>query len=224
MILMTRVGTAQARSEALASAAIHGLAAVLSAIGLIVLLELASKSANDWAVSSIALYGATLIFSYLIAALYHGARGRRVRELFQTFDHCAIFLLIAGTYTPFALLPLWDHLGWVMFLLVWLLACLGIGIRLFWIRRLHRLAPALYLAMGWLGLAWARPLLETLGTGALMLVVAGGVAYTAGLVFFRWRSLPYGNAVWHGFVVTGSACHFSAIAFYALPYAGTLGN
>lgn len=224
MILTTRMGTTRIRSEALASATIHGIATALSVVALVVLIELASNSGNGWVVSSVSIYGATLVFAYVSSALYHGARHRRARKILQTFDHCAIFLLIAGTYTPFALLVLGDHLGWLLLLLVWLLAFVGIAIRVFWIRRLHRFTPAFYAALGWLVLAWAGSLLDTVGAGALALIVAGGIAYTAGLAFFRWRDLRYGNALWHVFVVVGSACHFLAIAFYALPYGSRVGG
>lgn len=218
MISMSRAGLARPSAEAPLSAAILGTAAALSVAGLIVLIGRALEARSGWPVSSVSIYGATLVFAYLSAALYHGARRKRARAVFQTFDHCAIFLLIAGTYTPFALLVLGDHLGWLLLALVWLLAFAGIGIRVFWIRRLHRFAPALYVVMGWLGLLWAGPLLDTVGAGALALIVAGGIAYTAGLAFFRWHGLRYGNALWHLFVVAGSACHFSAIALYVLPY------
>ncbi len=127
--------------------------------------------------------------------------------------------MIAGTYTPVGLIALRERGGIPLVAIEWVLALLGVAARMFWIRRLHRLSIPIYVAMGWLGLAWYRPLLGTMGPTGLALIVAGGVAYTSGILMYRWKSLPFHNAIWHVFVVVGAALHFWAIAAYVLPAA-----
>jgi hemolysin III len=196
--------------------AILGVAIVLSVAGLATLIVLAR---TDRALVSVAVYGAALIVAYTNATLYHrAASAGRAAARFQALDHATIFVLVAGTYTPFCLLALKAHHGVTLLAMVWGLGAAGIAIRLLWLRRPYRWAPLVYLAQGWIGLPWGRTLVETAGSGAVILVVAGGIAYTAGIAFFLWRSFRFSNAAWHLFVVAGSVCHFAAIALYVLPF------
>lgn len=163
-------------------------------------------------VVSALIYGTTLVASFLASSLYHWSRHPRARRVFQAMDHGAIYLLIAGTVTPFALMPLWDHLGYVLLMIVWLVAFAGIAARLFMVRRLNWLGTVGYVALGWAGIAWIYPLAANLGGGALGLLIGGGVAYTSGLAFFHWTGFRFGNAVWHAFVLAGATAHFASIA------------
>jgi hemolysin III len=199
--------------EDIVDTAVLGVAAALSILGLAVMV---ARARGD-AVAAAAIYGSTLIAAYLSAALFRIVRRPRPRAILQAVDHCSIYLLIAGTYTPFALLALQDHLGWLLFAAVWLLAVAGISVRLAARVHLKRLAPLVYVIQGWFGLAWAGALVRTAGLGALVLIVAGGVIYTAGLAFyFRTRS-RYANVFWHLSVISGSALHYAAVAYYVVP-------
>lgn len=218
----TRAGAAVAERpwrEDIASAAIQGTAAALSIVGLVVLLHRAGPRSGMLAIIGAAVYGASLILTFLASALYHGVLQPRVKQILRTLDHCAIFILIAGTYTPITLLALWHHEGWLLLATIWTLAILGAVLRLVHGPRFHRLAIPLYLAMGWLGMGWSGPLYDAIGLMPILLIVAGGIACTGGLVFYRWRRLPFSTALWHLCVVAGMACFFLAIALYVYPAA-----
>ncbi|MHA1568874.1 MAG: PAQR family membrane homeostasis protein TrhA [Alphaproteobacteria bacterium] len=204
--------------EEVANAVTHGVGATLAVAGLALLVVLAAMRDSAWAVVAVSIYGATLVLAYLASALYHGTWHEKAKRVFLSLDHCTIYLLIAGTYTPFTLLVLPSPLGPALCAAVWALALAGIVLRL-WSRRLHPLAIPLYLLMGWVGMGWAGTLFDSLGAGGGWLIVAGGLAYTSGLVFYAWRRLPFNHAVWHLFVLGGSVCHFLAVALYALPAA-----
>lgn len=204
--------------EEVANAVTHGVGATLAVAGLVVLIVLAAMGGSAWAVVAVSIYGATLVLAYLASALYHGIWHEKAKRFFLNLDHCTIYLLIAGTYTPFTLLVLPSPLGPALCAAVWALALAGIALQL-WSRRLHPLAIPLYLSMGWIGMGWASTLFDSLGAGGGWLIVAGGLAYTSGLVFYAWRRLPFNHAVWHMFVLAGSVCHFLAVALYALPAA-----
>ncbi len=203
--------------EELTSAALQGGAALASVAGLVLLLRQAGHAAGPWPAVSAAVYGTSLIVAYLASALYHGMAQPRLKRLFRTLDHCTIFFLIAGTYTPIALVALWRRHGWLLLAAIWLLAILGVVLRLAHGPRFHRFSIALYLAMGWLGVAWGKALYDAAGLAPILLIVLGGCAYTGGLLFYRWDHLPYNVALWHVSVVTGSALHFFAVALYVMP-------
>jgi len=205
-------------AEYIADRLVLGLAIVLSVIGTAVLIRAAQEAGGGIATASVAVYGATLVAAYFGASLYEAQIGPpRVIAALQTLDHCTIFLLIAGTYTPFCALALSDVGGWWLLAAVWAIAALGIWIRVFRLPRAYQFAPTLYLAQGWIGAPWSGALARHAGNDVLTLVAAGGAAYTLGVGFHLWRSLRYGRVIWHLFVVTGSLCHFAAIAFYLLP-------
>jgi hemolysin III len=215
--------TAQARTplytvaEEIAHAVTHGLGALLSACGLVALVVLASLRGDAWHVIGCAVYGTTLVLLYAASTLYHAIPSPRAKSMFQRLDHAAIFLLIAGTYTPFTLVSLRGAWGWTLLSLVWGLALLGIVLQASRATRSTRLSVPLHLVMGWLVVIAIEPLARSVHADGLALLLAGGIAYTLGVVFFAWRRLPFNHAVWHVFVMAGSACHFSCVIGYVIP-------
>jgi hemolysin III len=200
----------------LANALTHGVGAVAAAAGATVLLVLASLHGDAWQVVGSAVFGATLVLLYTASTVYHAARTPRVKARLRMLDHCAIYLLIAGTYTPFTLVGLRGGWGWSLLGVIWALAVAGVVFKLFFIERFHRLSTALYVAMGWLVVVAAVPMAQRLPAVTLAWMVAGGLAYTAGTFFYHGRR-PWAHAVWHLFVMAGSACHFAAVATQVLP-------
>lgn len=203
--------------EELASCITHGVGIVFAIAGLAVLAAFAALKGDVWHVVACSIFGATLILAYTASTLYHSARDERLRRILRALDHSSIFLLIAGTYTPFMLVNLRGPWGWSLLAVIWSLALVGIVARLLLKGRLHGLVVGLYIAMGWAVVVAVQPMLQQVEPGGLMLLAAGGVAYTAGVPFYKWKSLPYNHAIWHGFVLLGSALHFFAVLFYVIP-------
>jgi hemolysin III len=199
------------RGEEIANTLTHGVGLLLALVGL-PLLVLASRERGDaLLVAGSAVFGVTLVLMYASSTLYHAVRPSRTKQVLQMVDHVAIYLLIAGSYTPFALGVLRGTLGWWMLGVIWALAMLGIVFKVAVRTRYPRLSTALYVGMGWVSLVTIRPLAQALPSAGFWLLVGGGVAYTAG-VFFYVRTRPqYMHAVWHVFVMAGSACHFVAV-------------
>lgn len=203
--------------EEIANSVTHGVGVVLAIIGLAVMTAFAARNGNAWHVTASAVFGATLIFCFTTSTLYHSIPLEKVKRVLRTLDHSAIFLLIAGTYTPFMLLGVPGPWGWGILATVWTLAVTGIVLRLVLRGRLHGLVVATYLAMGWLVVIATKPLIDTVGLGGLSLLAAGGLAYTVGVIFYKWRRLPYSHAIWHGFVLLGGGLHYFAVLFYLIP-------
>lgn len=203
--------------EEVAHALTHGLGLVLSVGGLVTLVVAASLRGDVWHVVGCSIFGSTLVLLYAASTLYHGIRSPRAKRLFQRLDHSAIFLLIAGTYTPFALASLRGSWGWTLLALVWGLAILGITLEAAMPHRTRHLSVALQLAMGWLAVLAVEPLVRSVQPEGLVLLLLGGVTYTAGVIFYAWQRLPYHHAVWHVFVIAGSACHFTCVLRYVIP-------
>lgn len=197
--------------DELASAVTHAAGVVASLAGGAVLITLAALSGSVYQVVGVAVFAASLVLLYSASTAYHMALSDHVRRRLKLFDHCAIYVLIAGTYTPLTLTALRGPWGWTLFGLVWGLALAGIGFKLFFIGRFPRVSTAIYIGMGWLVLIAARPLVLTVDPVALAWLVGGGVAYTAGTLFYHSRRMPYAHAVWHLFVLTGSVCHAIAV-------------
>jgi hemolysin III len=195
----------------------HGVGFLLSIAGLVVLVVLAASRGGARHVVACSVYGATLIILYLASTLYHSVSAPRAKPVLRLIDHIAIYLLIAGTYTPFTLLTLRGSWGWSLFGVIWGLALLGSVLKILFIGRFPKVSVAVYLMMGWLVVVALKPLLASLPTGGFLLVMAGGAAYTVGLVFYAWESLPHHHAIWHVFVMLGSTFHFFAILLYTLP-------
>jgi len=196
----------------------HGLGALLSAIGTLVLVLAAAREGDVWKIVSFSVFGASLVLLYSASAFYHASRSPKAREIWKMLDHCAIFLLIAGTYTPFLLVNLRGPTGWTLFGIIWGLALAGIILKLVFGHRYKILRVIVYLAMGWLIVLAAGELNTQVSELGVRLTVIGGVVYTLGVVFYLADRLPYNHAIWHLFVVGGSLCHFYAIYFAVLPH------
>lgn len=203
--------------EELANSLTHGFGLLLSAAGLWGLMLVAGGSRE---VASCLVYGIALILVYATSTLYHGVRDVDAKRRLRTLDHIAIFLLIAGTYTPFMLIALRGAWGWSLFGVVWSLALLGAIFELTSLRRYRRTMIALYVGMGWVGIIALKPLVAALPTPGLWLLFGGGVSYTAGVVFYRWHGLRYHHAIWHLFVLAGSVLQYLAVLWYVLPADG----
>jgi len=202
--------------EILANAITHGIGAVLALAGAVWLI-VASTRGNVWVVVSCAVYAGTLVLVYVCSTLYHSLVRTRARRVFQVLDHSAIYLLIAGTYTPFSLVSLRGPLGWLIFAVVWLLAIAGVIFKSRAVERFAIASAMVYLFMGWFGIFAARPLQYAIGWHGIAWIAAGGVAYTLGIIFFALDRLRYFHALWHVFVLAGSFFHFCAILFYVVP-------
>lgn len=203
--------------EEIANAVTHGLGVVLAIAGLAVMTAFAALYGDAWHITACAIFGASLILCYATSTLYHSIQIEKVRRVLRTLDHSAIFLLIAGTYTPFMLVSLRGPWGWSLLVAIWALALAGIALRLLLRGRLHGLVVALYVLMGWVVVVALEPMLERVATGGLVLLAAGGLAYTGGVAFYKWRRLPYHHAIWHGFVLAGSTLHYFAVLLYVIP-------
>lgn len=197
--------------EEIASSITHGIGLLLSIAGFVVLLVFALLRGTAMHILGCSIYGATLVCLYAASTLYHAMLSPRIKRALRIFDHSAIYLLIAGTYTPFLLLYLRGPWGWSLFGVVWGLAFAGIVFKFWFVGHFEYLSTALYLLMGWLVIVAAKPLLTHVPTPTLLWLLAGGVFYTSGVLFYAWKRLPYSHAVWHLFVLAGSVCHYCAV-------------
>ncbi|MGR5066095.1 PAQR family membrane homeostasis protein TrhA [Photobacterium sp. DNB22_13_2] len=208
-------------TEEVANSISHGLGMVFGIIGLVLLLVQAiSAGADALSITSLSIYGTSMILLYLASTLYHAIpfeRAKRAKRALKTFDHCAIYLLIAGTYTPFLLITLRTPLAITLMAVIWGIALIGIVLKIAFVYRFKRLSLATYLTMGWLSLIAVYPLAMSLATGGLVLLAAGGIVYSVGVVFYVNKRIPYNHAIWHLFVLGGTVCHFLAIYFYVKP-------
>lgn len=192
----------------------HTVGAALAAIGGVILIVVAARTGDPWKIVSCSVYAAMLLTLYLISTLYHSVRGK-AKAVLQRLDHCAIYLLIAGTYTPFMLVTLRGPWGWSLFGVVWGLALIGIAQEYLYARGARILSLVIYVAMGWLIVIGIKPLLAALEWNGFLWLVAGGLCYTGGIVFYATdHKLRHGHGIWHLFVLAGSCCHFVAILFY----------
>jgi hemolysin III len=203
--------------EEIAHAVTHGVGIALSIAGLVVLVAFSTLYGDVWHITSSAIFGVTLVLCYTASTLYHGIPIPRVKHVLRQVDHASIFLLIAGTYTPFTLVNMRGPWGWTLFGLVWGLAIVGIALELLSRQRYKRLSLGMYLGLGWLVLVAIKPMWETIDTGGLVLLLLGGLSYSLGVIFYVWKRLAYHHAVWHLFVLAGSIFHFFAVLFYVVP-------
>lgn len=202
--------------DILANAITHGVGAVCALAGAVYLVYKASQG-SAWQITSCAVFGSTLVLVYLFSTLYHSLVRTRARHLFQIFDHAAIYLLIAGTYTPFTLVSLRGPVGWTLFSVVWGLAVAGIVVKCFAVGRFAVASALVYLFQGWFVVFAAHPLFHAIGWHGVLWLVAGGLAYTLGIFFFALDRLRYFHAAWHIFVMAGSVAHYFAVLFYVVP-------
>lgn len=204
------------RREELANSLTHGLGAVLAVAALAVLVVFSARHGTVWHVVSGSIYGASMVALYLASTLYHGLTHPRAKQVFHTLDHIAIYLLIAGTYTPFVLVALRGAWGWSLFGVIWGLALAGTVFKAFFTGRFGVVSTLIYVLMGWMIVIALRPLARALPAGALGWLVAGGLCYTVGAGIYAWKRWPYHHAVWHLLVLGGSACHYVAILRYVV--------
>jgi hemolysin III len=204
----------QSIGEEIANAVSHGVGLLLAVIAALVLVLGAVQRGRVAEIVGASVFGATMVLAYLTSTLYHALAMNRAKRVFRTLDHGAIFLLIAGTYTPFTLGPLRGIWGWTLLGLVWALALAGIVFKAVGGVRYPKLSTCLYIAMGWLVIVAMEPLRLNLPLAGFYWLLAGGIAYTAGVAFFAPKRLRYGHFVWHLFVLAGSACHFAAVLWY----------
>jgi len=202
--------------EEIAHSVTHGLGLALSSAALALLVVFAVEGGGGVRLAAAIIYGTTLILEFAASTLYHSFPQPHVKHVFKILDHAGIYLLIAGTYTPFLLVTLRDQGLWWMFVLIWGLALVGIATEAFWVYRPRWLSALAYLGMGWIVVAALGPLRATLPTAGVWLLAAGGLAYTIGTAFYVLKRIPYMHAVWHLFVVGGAVCHFLAVALFVL--------
>ncbi|MFC4728115.1 PAQR family membrane homeostasis protein TrhA [Coralloluteibacterium thermophilus] len=202
--------------EEIASALTHGLGVVASLAGGAVLITLAAIYGDGWQLAGAIVFGTALLLLYTASTLYHAIPFARAKARLKVFDHCAIYLLIAGTYTPFTLVGLRGAWGWGLFAAIWTLALAGCVFKLFFTGRFKVLSTAIYVAMGWLVIVAIVPLLRAIDAWTFGWLLAGGVFYTLGTVFYHRESLPFAHAIWHVFVLAGSVCHFVSVAAQVL--------
>ncbi len=210
-------GAPYSPSEERANTLSHALGLILGVIGSIVLIIEAYAHDDNWKVASFYIYGASLLSLYLASTLYHGMRNPVAKKWLKVFDHCAIYLLIAGTYTPFLLVLMRDGTGLPMMAAIWGIAAAGITLKLAFPLRFHLLRVASYVLMGWLVMLSGAELMEVLPSDGMTLLAVGGIVYTVGVVFYLGHSIPFNHAIWHLFVLGGSVFHFLSIYLYVLP-------
>lgn len=206
--------------EELANGITHGVGLILSLAGLVILVTLSILHGTAWHIAGCTTFGVTLVLLYAASTCYHSFHSPRLKRVLKILDHAAIYLLIAGTYTPFTLVNLRGFWGWTLFALVWSLSVFGIAWKLFHVDRFQLVSTLTYIAMGWLVLIAVKPVLAAVPLAGIAWLVAGGLFYTVGVIFLGLKRVPYSHAIWHVFVLSGSICHYFAVMFYVLPSRG----
>ena len=199
--------------EEVANSLTHGIGLFLSIVGLFFLFAYFNDDSDPWKIISYSIYGVSLITLYLFSTIYHGVTHAKAKALLKRLDHSAIYLLIAGTYTPVILISLRD--SWAMYLLpiIWLMAIIGIFIKITFINENEKISITYYLIMGWLAIIAIKPLFNTLPLESFIWIFIGGMSYTSGVIFYRWHQLPYHHTIWHVFVLFGSISHYISILY-----------
>ncbi len=203
--------------EEIANSITHGIGFVLSLAGFGILIALTLTKGSMWHFVGCGVYGATMVILYAASTLYHSVRQPRLKHIFLQVDQMAIYLLIAGTYTPFMLVNLRGFWGLMLLTLVWALSIFGIVFKIIFVDRYKSVTMSLYLLTAWAALLAVKPIIAAVPLGGLAWIAAGGLAYMLGLVFFAWDRLPFNHTIWHVFVLAGSGCHFLAVIYYVLP-------
>jgi hemolysin III len=216
---MIKTGFLTAPIEEIANTVTHGFGLLLSIVGFIILVSVASIDGDIWNITGSIIYGSSLVILYAASTFYHGATSPKLKRKLQIVDHCCIYLLIAGSYTPITLIVLRGSFGHGLFAFVWAFAVAGILMKVFFGKRFMVASVFSYLLMGWIGVIAIQPVFAALGFMPIALIVAGGIAYSLGVIFFAWKRFRHHHAIWHLFVLAGSICHFLAISIYVIPYA-----
>lgn len=204
------------KNEEIMNAVTHGIGAGLSIAGLVVLVVFASMQSDAWKIVASAIYGASMIVLYTASTLYHSFSKTKVASKLNMFDHISIYYLIAGSYTPFMLVNLRGGWGWSIFGVVWACAIAGTVLKIIYGNQLRKVSTIIYLAMGWMIIIAIYPFVKNVETGGIILVVLGGLSYTVGVIFYKWKSLPFNHAIWHLFVLAGTVLQFFAVLFYVV--------
>ncbi len=208
--------------EEFANTITHGFGLALSVAGFVALVIFAGLRGDPLLIVACVVYGLSLIVLYAASTIYHGTTSAELKHKLRLVDHCCIYLLIAGSYTPFGIILLSGTLGQSLLALIWTFAVVGIVAKLIFQHRFPVVSAGSYVVMGWLGVFAVQPMLETLGTEAVMLAVAGGMSYTLGVVFFAWPRIRHHHAIFHVFVLAGSILHYAAVILYVVPYSANL--
>lgn len=208
--------TFYSRKEEIFNVISHLVGLILSVAGLALLVTFASIYGTVWHIVSFSIFGSTMVVLYLASTLYHSARRKTLRKRLNVFDHSAIYLLIAGTYTPYCLVTLNGTTGWILFGITWGLAVVGVILKLFFTGRYDKLSTVSYVLMGWVAIFAAKPLIEHLHNGGLIYLLLGGICYTIGALFYAMNRWKYNHAIFHVWVLLGTLCHFVSIFFYVL--------
>ena len=209
--MSTLVLTPRQQREERASALTHGVGTFAALVAGVVLVALAALHGDGWQLASAIVFSISLVLLYVASTLYHSVQQPALKRRLKVFDHCAIYLLIAGSYTPFTLVGLRGTVGWSLFAAIWSMALAGVVFKLFFTGRFRTLSTLIYVAMGWLVLVAIKPVLAALDAWTFGWLVAGGLFYTLGTVFYHRESIPYSHAIWHLFCIAGSACHYVAV-------------
>lgn len=202
------------RGEEIANAVSHGIGAALAIAGTVILLVMAQG--DTWKIVSSAIYGASMILLFTMSCLYHSLTNRTAKSVLRVFDHTSIFFLIAGTYTPFTLVTLRGWVGWTVFGLVWGAAVFGITLNIISIERFKKISMVCYIASGWCVVIAFVPLIQSMQLPGVILLILGGIAYTAGILFYRRKNIRFMHSIWHLFVVAGALLHYFCILFYVV--------
>ncbi len=205
------------KGEELANAITHGIGAVLSLAGLVILIVFASIHGTTLHVVTFTIFGATMLLLYISSTLVHAFPPGKAKDLFEIFDHSSIYLFIAGSYTPFTLIVIQGTTGWTMFGIVWGLAIGGTIFKSFFVKKYLFTSTILYIAMGWMIVLGWKQIVDNLTISGVSLLVIGGLCYTIGAIFYVWRGFKYHHMVWHLFVIAGTTAHFFCVLFYLLP-------
>ncbi|MGQ9855370.1 MAG: PAQR family membrane homeostasis protein TrhA [Fervidobacterium sp.] len=197
--------------EEIANSVTHGLGALLSIAGLIILIVIAVNHGGGGKLASAIVYGISLFILYMNSTLYHSIQHKKTKYVLEIMDHSAIYILIAGSYTPFLIISLRGWIGWTLFGIVWALTIVGIVFKVFFVKKFMILSTLLYILMGWMVVLVFKPLVNSISKMSLIFLIAGGVFYTVGAIFYIWRSFKYHHMIWHLFVLFGSVSHYFAI-------------
>lgn len=203
--------------EEIANSVTHGVGFLLALAALVVMVVFAAMRGTAWHIVACSVYGSTLVLLFASSTLYHSLPWPRTKAVLKIIDHSAIYLLIAGTYTPFLLISMRGPWGWSLFGIIWGLALVGVVFKVFFAGRFKVFSTLVYIGMGWMAVVAIRPLYLGLPRGGLLWLVAGGVLYTAGTIFYLGRRIPFNHAIWHAFVLAGSLCHFLSVMLYVIP-------
>ena len=206
----------QTKAEEIGNATTHAMGALLSLAAITLLIVFSATQQDGFKLFSGIVFGGTLVLMYVSSTIYHSMQNPRLKHFFRIMDHASIYLLIAGSYTPFMLVTLRGPWGWTMFSIIWGLALVGVIFKLFFVHKFEVLSTVIYLLMGWMSLIVVKPIYQSLPAAGLECIVAGGVCYTVGVIFFAWERLKYSHVLWHLFVLAGSIFHFFAVLFYVV--------